>query len=58
MSNSGAFEPVDSSLWDKRRGMTGPYPLICHLLGAVDVMGVLWNLYTASATRRFARRLQ
>jgi CRISPR-associated endonuclease/helicase Cas3 len=53
VSSSEVFEPVDSSLWGKRRGLAGPYPLICHLLDAAAVMGVLWDLYTAPATRRF-----
>ncbi|RKS68100.1 CRISPR-associated Cas3 family helicase [Actinomadura pelletieri DSM 43383] len=43
---------VDLALWGKRRGLPGPYPVVCHLLDAAAAMGVLWDLYVSPAGRR------
>src|SRR5437868_5700576 len=48
----GMMSGVDLGLWGKRRGLPGPYPLVCHLLDAAAAVGVLWDLYLAPGLRR------
>ncbi|MGY3334795.1 CRISPR-associated endonuclease Cas3-HD [Streptomyces filamentosus] len=49
----------DCRLWGKERGLERPYPLICHLLDAAAVFGVLWDAVLSSRTRaRIAEAVQ
>ncbi|PWI05752.1 CRISPR-associated helicase/endonuclease Cas3 [Streptomyces sp. NWU339] len=34
---------VDVRLWGKERGLSRPYPLVCHLLDTAAVFGELWD---------------
>src|SRR5262245_8238118 len=35
---------LDATVWGKERGLTYPYPVICHLLAAAAMFGVLWEV--------------
>ncbi|MER7122415.1 CRISPR-associated helicase Cas3' [Streptomyces goshikiensis] len=49
----------DCRLWAKERGLERPYPVICHLLDAAAVFGVLWDVVLgAKARARIADALQ
>lgn len=49
---------VDARLWGKNRGLTGPYPVVCHLLDTAAVAGALWDVtLTDEARDRVAGRL-
>ncbi|WP_051407284.1 CRISPR-associated endonuclease Cas3'' [Nocardia sp. CNY236] len=44
---------VDLGLWGKSRGLTAPYPVVCHLLDAGAAAGAVWDLYLSAGFRRF-----
>ncbi|MET8779161.1 CRISPR-associated helicase Cas3' [Nocardia sp. NPDC004654] len=47
---------VDLRLWGKRKGLSAPYPLVCHLLDAGSAAGVLWDGWLSRGLRRFIAR--
>ncbi|MFF2651705.1 CRISPR-associated helicase Cas3' [Streptomyces sp. NPDC058045] len=52
-----ALSAVDVRLWGKSRGLTRPYPLVCHLLDTAVVAGALWDVTLTDGTReRLARQ--
>ncbi|WP_369186042.1 CRISPR-associated helicase Cas3' [Streptomyces sp. Y1] len=42
----------DPRVTGKRRGLTGSYPLVCHLADAAVVAGALWDSYLTSSQRQ------
>ncbi|MFE3455549.1 CRISPR-associated helicase Cas3' [Nonomuraea sp. NPDC059194] len=42
---------VDLALWGKSRGLSSPYPLICHLLDAAAAVETLWDVYLPSGLK-------
>ncbi|QHA04607.1 CRISPR-associated helicase Cas3' [Streptomyces broussonetiae] len=42
---------VDPRVWGKRRGLTGPYPLACHLVDTAVIAGELWDRYLVGRQR-------
>ncbi|MFJ2565735.1 CRISPR-associated endonuclease Cas3'' [Streptomyces sp. NPDC087568] len=48
----------DSRLWGKEDGLSGPYPVMCHLLDVAAVFAVLWDELLDERTRLcFAQQL-
>ncbi|MFI5649273.1 CRISPR-associated helicase Cas3' [Kitasatospora sp. NPDC051705] len=43
---------LDPRIVGKRRGLSGPYPLVCHLADAAVIAGALWDAYLSSAQRQ------
>ncbi|MGW1642925.1 CRISPR-associated endonuclease Cas3'' [Streptomyces lavendulae] len=41
----------DGRLWGKARGLSGEYPLLCHLLDTAAMCGVLWDGLLGEGTR-------
>ncbi|MGW2476876.1 CRISPR-associated helicase Cas3' [Streptomyces sp. NPDC001665] len=50
---AGALEGclLDVRMWGKERGLTRPYPVICHLLDTGAVFGELWDVVLSQETR-------
>ncbi|WP_370422416.1 CRISPR-associated endonuclease Cas3'' [Streptomyces sp. QH1-20] len=44
-------EAVDFRFWGKARGLTRPYPLICHLLDTASIAGELWDRILSEQAR-------
>ncbi|MFF8775111.1 CRISPR-associated helicase Cas3' [Kitasatospora sp. NPDC015120] len=42
---------IDTRVAGKRRGLTGPYPLVCHLVDTAVIAGALWDSYLTSSQR-------
>lgn len=42
----------DPRIGGKRRGLDGPYPLVCHLLDTAMIAGALWDVYLSTGQRR------
>lgn len=45
---------LDARLWGKEKGLSRPYPVVCHLLDTAVMAGALWD---AVLSRAFRRRL-
>ncbi|MFF5719373.1 CRISPR-associated endonuclease Cas3'' [Streptomyces buecherae] len=43
---------VDVRLWGKKRGLSSPYPVICHLLDTAVVFEALWDALLGARERR------
>ncbi|WP_316528417.1 CRISPR-associated helicase Cas3' [Kitasatospora brasiliensis] len=41
----------DPRVAGKRRGLSGPYPLVCHLADTAVIAGTLWDSYLTSSQR-------
>ncbi|MEV7090154.1 CRISPR-associated helicase Cas3' [Streptomyces sp. NPDC093085] len=49
---------LDVRLWGKEKGLSAPYPVVCHLLDTAAVFGVLWrDLLGERMRERMARAL-
>ncbi|MFD3776336.1 CRISPR-associated endonuclease Cas3'' [Streptomyces sp. NPDC058612] len=41
----------DGRLWGKARGLSGSYPVLCHMLDTAAMAGVLWDVLLGEGTR-------
>lgn len=49
---SGIQCPVDARLWGKEKGLSRPYPVVCHLLDTAAAFGALWDVLPSAAVRQ------
>jgi len=56
--HKGAQWPIDPRLWGKRRGLPGPYPVICHLIDTAAMAGALWDVWVAGLGSLLAEVLE
>ncbi len=51
-------DAVDLRFWGKERGLSRPYPVICHLLDTAAIAGALWDrMLSGQARERIATEL-